>query len=145
MSAAMTPISSTAGLRGARRIEVVAKCLRVELLQQRLECRTQVRDLDVAGLALLDQVDEQRDARAVAVIDVGCIDDDALIGCRRDRAPALVPHAPDRRRLEAAGQGQDASAVGGVGNRDCRHQRLLARSARTILRRHEMRIFGIES
>ena len=129
-----------------RRIEVVAERLRVELLQQRLECRTcRFATWTSPALRCCDQVDEQRDTRAIAVIDVGRIDDDALIGCRRDRAPALVPHAPDRRRLEAAGQGQDASAVGGVGNRDCRHQRLLAGSARTELRRHEMRIFGIES
>jgi hypothetical protein len=145
MPAVMTPISSTAGLRGAGGSRSLAECLRVELLQQRLECRMQVRDLDVARLALLDQVDEQRDTRAIAVIDVGRIDER-----RADRAPPRSragsrPTRPDRRRLEAAGQGQDASAVGGVGNRDCRHQRLLAGSARTILRRHEMRIFGIES
>ena len=108
MPAAMAPISSTAGRRGGSRIEVVLERRRVELVQQRRRTRasgSRPRRRPSRGCA--QQVDEQRDAGAVAVIDVGCIDDDALSGAAAI-ARRLSSHTP---RIVVASRRPDSARM----------------------------------
>ncbi len=112
-----------------RRIQVLRELVDVELLEQCLERRREMRDLHLTGLALRDEIDQQRDAGAIAVVDVRRIDDDAPSGSGGDRLPAFGPHAPDRRCVEPAGERQHAPAVRGVRNRERRHQRSAANAA----------------
>ena len=102
------------------RIEIVVEHLDVELVEQRRVGRLQIRDLDVALLALAQQVDDQRDARAVAVVDVGGVDDDPPAGGLGQRASGVAPDVADGRSVEPSRQRQDAR-VAGIRNRKRRH------------------------
>ena len=129
MPAASTPTSSMADRRGGGGSRSLRELVNVELLEQRLECRREMRDLHVTGLALRDEIDQQRDAGAVAVVDVGRIDDDAPSGSGGDRAAGLRPTRAGSSLRRAVRTAQDAPAVRSVRNRERRHQRSAANAA----------------
>ena len=90
--------------------------MRIELAQQRVVRGLQVRDFDGRRPRLPQEVDDERDARTVAVVDAGGIDDD------RPRAGAAHGGervAPDDRNgvgVEPSGQREHPASVGGFGN-----------------------------
>ena len=108
-------------------VEVVLEDVRIELAQQRVVRGLQIRDLDRRRPRLAQQVDEQRDARAVAVVDARRVDDD---GPRRP-----LPHRVQRASrqtsgivsaIESAGQREHTAPVGRVG--DCERRSVMAAS-----------------
>jgi hypothetical protein len=104
-------------------IEVVLEHRGIELLEQHSERRFQIRDLDAARVLAAQELDDQRDARAVAVLDAGGVDDHgprlSLIG----GAPRLRPQLGQRRGIEASRQRENAPAVRRIGDRERRHRR----------------------
>jgi hypothetical protein len=73
----------------------------IELLEQDLVRGTQVRDLDRGGTRMGDQIDQERDAGAIAVIDARCIDGHGTRGYFGERTMRLVPHRADRGGVES--------------------------------------------
>ncbi len=109
--------------RTARRlgVEVVLEDARVELLQQDLERGLQVRDLDLRVARMAQQIDEERDAGAVAVIDAARIDDHAPGWHVGHRAAHRRPTSPvTDARIEPARQRQHAAPIRGSDDREGR-------------------------
>jgi len=111
-------------------IEVLRKPLGVELTQERVEARLQVLDRDLAARTLAQEIDEQRDAGAVAIVDGTRVDDDALRRRLAHRMRGALPEVTDRAGVEPARQRENASIVG-VGNGELGH---VARLPATRLR-----------
>ncbi len=97
-------------------IEVVVERMRIELPQQRVVRGLQVLDFDRRRVRLAQQVDEQRDARAVAIVDAGRVDDDRTRAGVLQRAQCVAPDGRNGVGDEAAGQREHPAAVGGFGD-----------------------------
>jgi hypothetical protein len=113
-------------------VEIMIERLHVELLQQRLERRLQVCDLHVARVALLDQVDQHRDAGPIAVFDVLGVDEDAAVRCAGDRASRLRPYVADGRGIEPSAQCEHATTITGIGDGERCHHRISLENTRFI-------------
>ena len=118
---AAKPTSSIAGRRGGSGSRSCASTVGIELLQQRGIRGVEVRDLDLALARLAQEIDEQRDAGAVAVFDARRVDHQRTARGVRRRAPRGIPKLGQRRRVEAARQRERAPAIGGVVDRERRH------------------------
>src|SRR4030095_1761853 len=103
------------------RVEIVGKYLGIELSEQRRVGRREVRDLALALARLPQEIDEQRHANAVAVLDIGGVDHERRARDIGRGAPGGVPQLGQRRRVEAARQRQRAPAMWGVADRQRRH------------------------
>ncbi len=91
---AARPISSIAGPRGGSGSRSCSRTARIELLEQDFERGLQVRDLDLRLARMAQQVDEERDAGAVAVVDAARVDDHAP---RRRVGHGAAHRIPQRR------------------------------------------------
>ena len=97
-------------------IEIVHELRRVELAEQRVHGGPQVGDLHRRGMRLAQEVDEERDARPVAVLDAGAVDEHGPCAGIIQRAHRFGPYLRDGVGVEAAGQREHAPAVGAIGN-----------------------------
>jgi hypothetical protein len=98
------------------RIEVLRQHLRIELVQQRLERRSQVDHFERAFGRATQQFDEQRGAGAVAVFDTRGIDDDVPLLRLGHRLMRGLPDARERHRVETTGDGDAAATVRQIAN-----------------------------
>ncbi len=121
MPYAAKPISSTAGRRGGSGSRSCASTAGSNCFSSAANAGLRLATSTLPSRGLAQQVDEQRGAGTVAVLDAGRVDDERASRRLRGRAPRRVPEAGQRRRVEAARQRQYATAVGGVVDRQGRH------------------------
>ena len=103
-------------------VEIVLEPLGIELPEQHVVVGPQVGNLDRSGARVGDQVDEKRNAGAVAVLDPRRVDGHRPGRSFRKGAVRVVPELPERGRVEASRQRQHAAAVRSVADSERRRR-----------------------